>query len=145
MYLRIGALCRDWNLECNAAQLDVWEAFDHVCHTAALRAMEAMGVGAHSRALMANAWSLSKVSVQDWQPRPGTPAGGPREPAHLRHDPGMCGQTLRSEAGSERLGLLAGREAMGERELCRRHFSPQRNEARSIGHDKRHHDRIGGC
>ena len=57
----------------------------------------------------------------------------------------MCGQTLRREVGSERLGLLAGREAMGERELCRRHFSPQRKEARSRGHDKRHHDRIGGC
>ena len=48
MYLRIGALCRDWNLECNAAQLDVWKAFDHVCHASALRAMEEMGVGAHS-------------------------------------------------------------------------------------------------
>ena len=70
MYLRIGVLCRDWNLECNAAQLDVWKAFDHVCHAAALRAMEEMGVGAHSRALIAKAWSLSKVSVQDWQPRP---------------------------------------------------------------------------
>ena len=70
MYLRIGALCSEWNLECDAAQLDVWKAFDHVCHAAALRAMEAMGVGAHSRALMAKAWSLSKVSVQDWQPRP---------------------------------------------------------------------------
>ena len=151
MYLIIGALCRERNLECNAAQLDVWKAFDHVCHAAALRAMEAMGVGAHSRALMARTWSLSKVrarlAAKTCEPvnLERTPAGGPREPAHLRHDPGMCGQTLRREVGSERLGLLAGREAMGERELCRRHFSPQRKEARSRGHDKRHHDRIGGC
>ena len=64
MYLRIGELCREWNLECNAAQLDVRKAFDHVCHAAALRAMEEMGVGVHSRALIAKAWSLSKVRAR---------------------------------------------------------------------------------
>ena len=64
MYLRIGELCREWNLECNAAQLDVRKAFDHVCHAAALRAMEEMGVGNHSRALIAKAWSLSKVRAR---------------------------------------------------------------------------------
>ena len=47
MYLRIGELCREWNLECSAAQLDVRKAFDHVSHDAALRAMKEMGVGAH--------------------------------------------------------------------------------------------------
>ena len=81
MYLRIGELSREWNLECNAAQLDVRKAFDHVCHAAALRAMEEMGVGNHSRALIAKAWSLSKVRARlakkTSQP---VPQGAPESP-----------------------------------------------------------------
>ena len=87
MYLRIGELCREWNLECNAAQLDVRKAFDHVCHAAALRAMEEMGVGAHSRALMAKAWSLSRVrarlAAKTSEPvslERGLPQGAPESP-----------------------------------------------------------------
>ena len=87
MYLRIGELCREWNLECNAAQLDVRKAFDHVCHAAALRAMEEMGVGDHSRALIAKAWSLSKVrarlATKTSEPvnlERGLPQGAPESP-----------------------------------------------------------------
>ena len=90
MYLRIGELCREWNLECNAAQLDVRKAFDHVCHAAALRAMEEMGVGAHSRALMAKAWSLSRVrarlAAKTSEPvslERGLPQGAPESPIIL--------------------------------------------------------------
>ena len=121
MYLRIGELCREWNLECHAAaQLDVRKAFDHVCHAAALRAMEEMGVGVHSRALMAKAWSLSRVRARlaakdlgTCESGTETPARSPGEPDHLRHDSGMRGQTMRREMGSERLGFLAGRNQGG--------------------------------
>ena len=36
------------------------------------------------------------------EPGEETPARSPREPDHLRHDSGMCGQALRREVGSER-------------------------------------------
>ena len=111
-----------------------------------------MGVGNHSRALIAKAWSLSKVRARlaNKTSEPvnlerGLPQGAPESPNHLRHDSGMCGQTLRGKVGSERLGFLSRRNEMGECKLRRRHFLHQRKEARSGGYDKRHHIRVGGC
>ena len=97
---------------------------------------------------MVSEQGTSETGCQDLgtcEPGTGTPARSPGDPDHLRHDSGMRGQTLRREVGSERLGFLARRNKMGERELCRRHLSHQRKKARSGGNDKRHHDRVGGC
>ena len=79
------------------------------------------------------------------EPGKSAPTGSPVKPDNLRSGPRMCGQALRRAMGKERLGFLAGREEMCERELRGRHFSHQRNKARPGGHDQRHHDRTGGC
>ena len=48
----------------SATLRDVRKAFDHVSQDAPLRAIKEMGVGAHSRALMAKARSLSKIRAR---------------------------------------------------------------------------------
>ena len=125
---------------------------DHVCHAGCTTSDGRDGSGSPLACSdgkgMVSEQGTSETGCQDLgtcEPGTGTPARSPGEPDHLRHDSGMRGQTLRREVGSERLGLLARRNKMGERELCRRHLSHQRKKARSGGNDKRHHDRVGGC
>ena len=131
---------------------DVRKAFDHVFHNAPSRAMEGMGVGAHSRALMAKAWSLSKIRArlanktsEQVNLERGLPQGAAESPIIFANGPRTRGHTMRRAMGKERLGLLGRLEEMGERELCGRHLSHQRNKARLGGHDQRHHKRTEGC
>ena len=90
MYLRIGELCREWNLECNAAQLNVRKAFDHASHAASLRAMEEMGC----RCTLKSSDGKGMVSEQDpcetgnqdlgaGEPGKRASTGSPREPDNL--------------------------------------------------------------
>ena len=89
---------------------DVRKAFDHVSHDAPSRAMEGMGVGAHSRALMAKAWSLSKIRArlanktsEQVNLERGLPQGAAESPIIFANGPRTRGQTMRRAMGKERL------------------------------------------
>ena len=89
---------------------DVRKAFDHVFHDAPARAMEGMGVGAHSRALMAKAWSLSKIRArlanktsEQVNLERGLPQGAAESPIICANGPRTRGQTMRRAMGKERL------------------------------------------
>ena len=100
--------------------------------------MEEMGVGNHSRALIAKAWSVSKTRARlaNKTSEPvnlerGLPQGAPESPIIFAMILKCVVRRCEEKWAVKGLGFLVRWNEMGECNLCRRHFSHQREETRS--------------
>ena len=84
LLLQAAELSREWQREMVVVQLDVREAFDHVEHRAAFKAMKLQGLSLFSKALIAAIWRGScmreTVMSSKIQMSRGLPQGAPESP-----------------------------------------------------------------